>query len=104
MRMGERTRLQASSKPALDLPPPFRLTTLREVGDAFAHAVSVAADEGAGTLGHVGRFALSELAVVLEPEEPLAPARRALYAGLIALAHALAAHAPPQTPSGFGLP
>ena len=33
----------------LDLPPPFRLVTLREAGDAFAHARSIAADEGAGS-------------------------------------------------------
>ena len=104
MPIGERAPLHTSAKPALDLPPPFRLTTLREVGDAFAHAVSVAADEGAGTLVHVGRFDLSELAVVLEPEEPLATARRALYAGLIALADALAVHAPPEKPIGFDWP
>ncbi len=67
----ERARLRTSSKPALDLPPPFRLVTLREVGDAFAHAAGVAAEEGAGTLVYVGRFDLAEFAVVLEPEEPL---------------------------------
>jgi biotin-(acetyl-CoA carboxylase) ligase len=92
----ERMRLRTSSK--LDLPPPFRLVTLREVGDAFAHAVSVAAQEGAGTLVHVGRFDLVELAVVLEPEDPLRSARRVLYAGLAALADALAVHAPPERP------
>jgi biotin-(acetyl-CoA carboxylase) ligase len=101
---GERTRLHASSKPALDLPPPFRLITLREVGDAFAHAVSVAADEGAGTLVDVGRFDLAEFAVVLEPEEPLQTARRALYAGLAALADALAVHVPPEKPVSFDWP
>ena len=41
MPLRERTHLRRSSKPALDLPPPFRLVTLREVGDAFAHAISV---------------------------------------------------------------
>ena len=93
-----RSRVRTSSKPALDLPPPFRLVTLREVGDAFAHATSVAAEEGAGTLVYVGRFDLVEFAVVLEPEEPLRTARRALYAGLAALADALAVHAPPERP------
>jgi hypothetical protein len=91
-------RLHRSSKPALDLPPPFRLVTLREVGDAFSHAVNIAAEEGAGTLVHVGRFDLAEFAVVLEPEEPLKTARRALYAGLAALADALVVHAPPERP------
>ena len=50
MPLGERTRLQRSSQRTLDLPPPFKLVTLREVGDAFAHAVGVASDVGAGTL------------------------------------------------------
>src|SRR5437762_2002495 len=104
MPIGQRPRLHTSTKAALDLPPPFRLITLREVGDAFAHAVSVAADAGAGTLVHVGRFDLAEFAVVLEPEEPLRTARRALYAGLCALADALAVHAPPEKPVSFDWP
>src|SRR5205809_1563424 len=83
---------------ALDLPPPYRLVTLREVGDAFAHAGKIAAEEGAGTLVYVGRFDLAEFAVVLEPDEPLGTARRAFYAGMTALADALAAHAPPEKP------
>src|SRR5215510_623618 len=97
-------RLHRSSKPALDLPPPFRLVTLREVGDAFSHAANIAAEAGAGTLVHVGRFDLAEFAVVLEPEEPLRSARRALYAGLAALADALAVHAPPEKPVSFDWP
>jgi biotin-(acetyl-CoA carboxylase) ligase len=88
----------ARTAPALDLPPPYRLVTLREVGDAFAHATRIAAEGGAGTLVHVGRFDLAEFAVVLEPDEPLATARRAFYAGMSALADALAAHAPPEKP------
>ncbi len=88
----------------LDLPPPFRLVTLREVGDAFAHATRVAAEAGAGTLVHVGRFDLAEFAVVLEPEEPLRGARRAFYAGMSALGDALAAHAPPEKPITFDWP
>src|ERR1700726_197506 len=88
----------------LDLPPPFRLVVLREAGDAFAHARAIAAAEGAGTLVHVGRFDLAEFAVVLEPEEPLRTARRALYAGLGALADALAVHAPPEKPIAFDWP
>src|SRR5262245_46301879 len=83
---------------ALDLPPPFQLVTLREVGDAFAYAQAIAPEHGAGTLAHVGRFDLSEFAVVLEPEEPLASARRVFYAGMVALRDALLAHAPPERP------
>lgn len=104
MPLEPRSRLRASSKPALDLPPPFRLVSLREVGDAFAHAVSVAANEGAGTLVYVGRFDLVEFAVVLEPDEPLGTARRAVYAGLAALADALTVHAPPERPISFDWP
>jgi hypothetical protein len=88
----------------LDLPPPFRLVRLREAGDAFAHATAVAAHEGAGTLVHVGRFNIAEFALVLEPEEPLATARRALYAGLIALRASLAADAPPHRQITFAWP
>ena len=36
--------------PKLDLPPPYTLVTLREVGDAFAHAIELAPSHGAGTL------------------------------------------------------
>ena len=89
---------------ALDLPPPFHAIALREAGDAFAHAVAIAADAGAGTLVHVGRFDLAEFAVVLEPEEALQSARRAFYAGMSALADALAVRAPPEKPIDFGWP
>src|SRR5215813_2276456 len=97
-------RLHRSSKPALDLPPPFRLVTLREVGDAFVHAIAIAAEDGAGTLVHVGRFDLAEFAVVLEPEEPLRTARRAMYIGMCALGDALAALAPPEKSISFDWP
>jgi biotin-(acetyl-CoA carboxylase) ligase len=83
--------------PELTLPPPFTLVRLRELGDAFAHAKSIAPEQGAGTLVYVGRFDLAEFAVVLEPDEPLRLARRAIYAGMAALADALAAQAQPET-------
>src|SRR5215470_3030833 len=98
------SRPRNRAKSALDLPPPFSSVTLREVGDAFAHAKLIAAEAGAGTLVHVGRFDLVEFAVVLEPEERLRTARRALYAGLAALADALAACAPPEKPISFDWP
>jgi biotin-(acetyl-CoA carboxylase) ligase len=88
----------------LDLPPGFDLITLRESGDAFAHAQKIAAAAGAGTVVHVGRFDLAEFAVVLEPDEPLRTARRALYAGCVALADALAAFAPPERSIDFAWP
>jgi hypothetical protein len=88
----------------LELPPAFHLVTLREVGDAFAHARARAAELGAGTLVFVGRFDLAEFAVVLEPDEPLRSARRAFYAGMAAMADALVAHAPPETPIAIQWP
>lgn len=82
----------------LELPPPFRQVVLREAGDAFAHACAHAGELGAGTLVFVGRFDLAEFAVVLEPDEPLAVARLAFYAGMVALGDALATCAPPEKP------
>ncbi len=90
------SRIGRPHRRALDLPPPYRLVVLREVGDAFAHACANAVQFGAGTLVFVGRFDLAEFAVVLEPEEPLASARLAFYAGMVALGDALAALAPPE--------
>lgn len=94
----------SKSASTLDLPPPFRLVTLREIGDAFAHAQAIASEAGAGTLVHVGRFDLAEFAVVLEPDEALASARRVFYHCMVALCDALIAHAPPERPIAFGWP
>jgi biotin-(acetyl-CoA carboxylase) ligase len=104
MPLTTRSRIRAPYAPLLDLPPPFRLVTLREVGDAFAHATKIAADEGAGTLVWVGRFDLVEFALVLEPDEPLRAARRTFYAGMAALAEALLVHAPPEKLIAFDWP
>lgn len=97
-------RVRSPYTRALSLPPGFALVTLREIGDSFAFATEKASSLGAATLVHVGRFDLAEFAVVLEPEEPLATARRAFYAGMCALADALAAHAPPEKPIAFAWP
>lgn len=88
----------------IDLPPPYSLITLRESGDAFTHACAIAEERGAGTLVWVRRQDLVEFAVVLEPEIPLAQARLAIYAGMNALADALATHAPPSRPVSFDWP
>lgn len=88
----------------LDVPSLYRPLALREMGDAFAHARAIAAEEGAGTLVWVRRFDALECALVLEPEEPLAGARRALYAVMNAAADALAAHGPPEMPVTFEWP
>jgi biotin-(acetyl-CoA carboxylase) ligase len=88
----------------LSLPPPYALTTLREGGDAFAHACRHADRLGAGSLVWVNRFDVAEFAVVLAPEEPLASARRAFFAGMSALGDAIAFHAPPEKPLTFDWP
>lgn len=89
---------------AVDLPPLYSLVSLREAGDAFAHACATASEKGAGTLVWVRRYDLAEFAVVLEPEHSFAEARLAFYAGMNALADALAAHAPPSMPVTFDWP
>jgi hypothetical protein len=96
MSLGTRSRIRTPYTSALDLPPPFRSVMLREVGDAFAHAIEIAPEAGAGTLVWVGRFDLVEFALVVEPDEPLCGARRTFYAGMVALMDALLAHAPPE--------
>ena len=56
-----------------------RLREFRDAGKIFfkrEEVKRIAAKEGAGTLVWVGRFDLVEFAVVLEPDEPLATARR----------------------------
>jgi hypothetical protein len=91
-----RSRIHTPYADKLDLPPAFRAVTLREAGDAFTHACKIAGKECAGTLVWVRRFDVVEFAVVLEPDEPLANARRSLYVCMCALLDTLATHAPPE--------
>ena len=93
----------ADTEQTLDLPPGYTLVALRELGDAFAHACEIAAEAGAGTLVWVRRYDLVEFAVVLEPDEPLRSARRAMFAGMNALADAIA-HCPPEREVMFDWP
>jgi biotin-(acetyl-CoA carboxylase) ligase len=88
----------------LDLPPGFQAVPLREYRDAFSHAASIAAADGAGTLVWVRRFDSVEAAVVLEPEQPLGEARCAIYAGMNAAADALGLYCPPEKPIEFAWP
>jgi hypothetical protein len=87
----------------LDLPPLFSLVTLREAGDAFRHAAAMP-DKAAGALVWARRFQLAEFAVVLEPAEPLAEARLAIYPAMNALADTLALHCPPEKPVALAWP
>lgn len=104
MRTDLRSRIHSPYTGRLDLPPSFREVPLREAGDAFGHAQEIAAKEGAGTLVWVRRFDIVEFAVVLEPDEPLAAARRAFYIGQCALFDTLATHAAPERHIGFVWP
>lgn len=94
----------AEAEQTLDLPPGYTLVALRELGDAFAHGCDIAAEAGAGTLVWVRRYDLVEFAVVLEPDEPLKSARRAVFAGMNAVADAIAAHCPPERDVAFEWP
>lgn len=88
----------------LDLPPGFSAVRLRESKDAMAHATSIASDGGAGTLVYVSRFDMIEFALVLEPDEPLAAARRAIYAVMNAVADSISAYVSPEKPVTFDWP
>lgn len=88
----------------LDLPPGFSAVGLREYKDAMAHAVAIAGEAGAGTIAFVRRFDQIEFALVLEPDEPLAGARRAIYAVMNAVADAISAHVSPEKPVAFDWP
>lgn len=98
------SRVNDPAVDSLNLPSAFRIVPMRESGNAFAQAQAIAPKEGAGTLVWVGRFDVVEFAVVLEPDEPLRSARRVIYAGLAALADALAVYAPPERTLLFDFP
>ncbi len=104
MPLQSRAGVRNPSEAELMLPPPFTQVRLRELGDAFAHAMAIAPEQGAGTLVYVGRFDLAEFAVVVEPDEPLAQARRVFYAGMVAVADALSSYAQPDTSITFDWP
>jgi hypothetical protein len=87
-----------------ELPPGFELVDLAAPADAMTHACGLAAGLGAGTLVTVRRADVAEFAVVLEPDEPLRLARRAFFAGMVALGNAIASCAPPEKRIGFDWP
>jgi biotin-(acetyl-CoA carboxylase) ligase len=90
--------------PSLTLPPAYRLVRPEEVGDAHGCACRIAAEEGAGAFVWADRPDVLDFAVVLEPEEPLVSARRVVFAGMAAIADALASFAPPEKPITFVFP
>ena len=87
----------------LVLPPPYSPHRI-ESGDVMDEALRLAPGEGAGTLVWRHDGGILGFAVVLEPQEPLAEARMAFFAGMCALGDALAAHCAPDRPVRFGYP
>lgn len=83
--------------PRVHLPPPFSLHRT-DRRDVLVEGVRLAPDKGAGTLVLHQSPGLLAIAVVLEPDRPLAEARLAFLLGMTALADALAAHCPPDRP------
>lgn len=82
------------------LPPAFRGFVAVSPADAHAQACRLAAAgrAEAGDLLLAERADAIDLAVVLAPEEPLATAWRALFAGMQALADAVGSFGPPEIP------
>lgn len=86
----------------LVLPPAFTGLLASPPADAHAEACRLAgAGAEAGTLVLGEREDVIALAVVLAPDEPLAGARRALFAGMWALAEAVGGFGPPEIPVTF---
>ncbi len=95
----------SSDDPDLILPPVFSLAISAGPASAFDEARDAAASGGrTGRLVWRKNAELLDFAVILEPDEPLATARRAVFAGMVALAEAIGAHGPPEVPVTFGWP
>ena len=88
------------ARPAdLVLPPAFTGLLAEPASDVHAQACRLAregAEAGTLLLGESGGTV--SLAVLLAPDEPLAGARRALFAGMWALAEAIGGFGPPEIP------
>jgi hypothetical protein len=87
-----------SPEPGFDLPPAFSWIAPPAGIAVHDFASRIAPQLGAGTLTSRAGETVLELAVVLEPEEPLREARRAILTCMAALAAAIGACAPPEKP------
>ena len=87
-----------SREPALALPPAFSWVAPTPGSPVHVFACGAAARLGAGALTSRVGDRMLELAVVLEPEEPLREARRAILVCMVALADAVGTCAPPEKP------
>lgn len=90
----------------LVLPPGFSERAAEPPSDAHAEAcrLAVSGEADAATLVLSRRGDLIDLAVVLAPTEPLATARRAHFAGMVALCNAVGVFGPPEIPVTFDWP
>jgi biotin-(acetyl-CoA carboxylase) ligase len=87
----------------LILPPPYDQHFLAS-GDVMEAAKTRAIADGAGALVWQLRPGRLDFAVVLEPDQPLAQARLAFLAGMVALGDAVAAHCGSERAVAFGWP
>jgi hypothetical protein len=90
--------VQAPLASRLVLPPAFSQAGAQPGEDAFTAACRMADGAGPGAFVVAERDDLIDFAVVLEPDEPLASARRALFAGMLALAEAVGGTGPSEMP------
>ena len=88
----------------LMLPPAFSQVEAAPGEAAFAAARRMAGSAGPGAFVVTDRQDVIDFAVVLAPDEPLASARRALFAGMLALAEAVASAGPAEMPVAIGWP
>ncbi len=93
-----------SPAPPLYLPPVFSWVAPPPGRAVHDFACDIAPSLGAGTLSSRSGEAVLEIAVVLEPDEPLRQGRRAILTCMSALADAVGACAPPEMPVTLGWP
>ena len=93
-----------SPPPPLYLPPVFSWVAPPPGRAVHDFACDLAPSLGAGTLSSRSGEAVLEIAVVLEPDEPLRQGRRAILPCMSALADAVGACAPPEMPVTLGWP
>ncbi|GEP12182.1 biotin/lipoate--protein ligase family protein [Methylobacterium gnaphalii] len=97
------TPLHDAGLACLLLPPGFSARLAERSPGAHLEACRLAAAGQAepATLVIGRRDDLIEFSVVLAPDEPLASARRAFFAGMVALGDAVGAYGPPEMPVTF---
>jgi hypothetical protein len=93
-----------NAAPPLYLPPVFSWMAPPPGRAVHDFACEIAPSLGAGTLSSRSGEAVLEIAVVLEPDEPLRQGRRAILTCMSALADAVGVCAPPEMPVTLGWP